>query len=294
MENPSLKDLLARADREDYAVPAFNYTDIWDFTAIVAAAEEERSPVIVMSIPKVVDAIGLELCGAWGAAAARKAKVPVVNHLDHSSDIALCKRAIDAGYPSVMIDASKLPLEQNIAAVKQVVEYAHAKGVHVEGELGKIKGRDYESTHTGDDFLVDAGEAVRFVKATRVDSLAIGIGTAHGFYVGKPELNFKRLTEVNAAVITPLVLHGGTGIPEEDVRKAIRGGMNKINVGTIIRYTYLMTLKEEIGKSGSQYAYHRPYEPRQAEDRGRSQDLDSRLHGEREGIGVAERGQGKS
>ena len=245
-ENPLLHELLAKADRDGYAVPAFNYNDVWDFTAIVAAAEEERSPVILMSTPKVVNAIGLDICGAWGAAAARKAAVPVVNHLDHSPDIDLCLRAIDAGYPSVMIDASKLPLEENIAAVLQVVQYAHERGAHVEAELGRIKGRDFEGSFEGTDFLVNTAEAVRLVEQTRVDALAIGIGTAHGFYHGAPELDFKRLADMNASVSTPLVLHGGTGIPVADIREAIRHGMNKINVGTIIRHTHLTALKEEL------------------------------------------------
>ena len=147
--------------------------------------------------------------------------------------------AIDNNYPSVMIDASKYSLEENIGMVKKVVEYARPKGVHVEAELGKIKGKGIEGDFKGGDFLINVEEAITLVKETGVDSLAVGIGTAHGFYEGKPEINFKRLAEVNAAVNIPLVLHGGTGIPEEDIRKAIKNGINKVNVGTIIHCTYM-------------------------------------------------------
>jgi ketose-bisphosphate aldolase len=175
---------------------------------------------------------------------------PVIHHLDHSSSVELCFQAIDNGYPSVMIDASKDPLDENIRKVKQVVEYAHARGVHVEGEIGKIKGRDYEGTYLGDDFLANVADAVKLVKETNVDSLAVGIGTAHGFYEGKPELNFKRLAEINEAIDIPLVLHGGTGIPEEDVRRAIKNGINKVNVGTQIRFTYLSAVQKEIALKG--------------------------------------------
>lgn len=250
MQKLTLKELLKKADNGGYAIPAFNYSDVWDFTAIVEAAEEEGAPVMLASIPKVMNAIGPEICGAIGRAAMGKSSTAVIHHLDHSNEAAICRTAIDNGYPSVMIDGSKLPLEDNIRLIKEVVDYAHSRNVSVEGEIGKIKGRDYEGSFEGDDFLVDVDEAVELVKATGVDSLAVGIGTAHGFYEGKPELNFKRLSEVNRAVDIPLVLHGGTGIPEEDVRRAIREGINKVNVGTGIRYVYLTSLQAELEKNG--------------------------------------------
>lgn len=251
MQKQTLKDLLKKADMGGYAVPAFNYSDIWDFLAIVEAAEEEEAPVIVASIPKVTNAIGIEICGAFGLAAMKKACVPLIHHLDHSTEVDICKAAIDNGYPSVMIDGSKLSLDDNIKVVREVVEYAHARGAHVEGEIGKILGRDYEGTYEEEDFLVNVEDAVKLVKETGVDSLAIGIGTAHGFYKRKPELNFKRLEEVNDAIDIPLVLHGCTGIPKEDVRRAIKSGINKVNVGTAIRYTYLSNLKKELNRTDS-------------------------------------------
>jgi ketose-bisphosphate aldolase len=242
--------LLTRADAEGFAMPAFNYSDIWDFLAIVEAAEELRAPVFISSNQRVVTDIGIELCGAFGQAAMRKARIPLIHHLDHSNRFEICCAAVDNGYPSVMIDASSRPLEENIAIVKRVANYAHAFDVLVEGEVGRIKGAGVEGVYAGDDFLAQVGEVEVFVRETGVDSLAVGIGTAHGFYQGKPEIHFDRLEEINAAVATPLVLHGGTGIPEADVRRAIRGGINKVNVGTIIHCTYMNAVRSELQRLG--------------------------------------------
>lgn len=250
MKKENLKELLRKADNGGYAIPSFNYSDIWDFLAIIEAAEEEEAPVMIASNPLVVSAIGVEICGAFGVAAMEKAKTPIIHHLDHSFQVEMCKAAIEYGYPSVMIDASKYSLEENIKMVKEVIDAAHPKGVHVEAELGKIKGKGIEGDFAGGDFLVDVNETVTLVKETGVDSLAIGIGTAHGFYEGKPEINFERLAQVNKAIDIPLVLHGGTGILQEDVQRAIRNGINKVNVGTIIHCTYMNNLREELVKRG--------------------------------------------
>ena len=250
MRREALHELLMNADREGYAIPAFNYTDIWDFLAIIKAAEEERAPIMIASIPPVVEAISVEICGAIGNAAMAKASVPLIHHLDHSSSVDLCKAVIDHGFPSVMIDGSKYDLERNIETVKKVVKYAHAHNAHVEGEIGKIKGHSIEGEFIDGDFLVEVSDAVKLVEETGVDSLAIGIGTAHGFYEGKPEINFKRLAEVNEATNVPLVMHGGSGIPEEDIKKAIKNGINKINVGTVIYCTYMNTMRTELNRIG--------------------------------------------
>lgn len=242
--------MLARADAEGFAVPAFNYSDIWDFLAIVEAAEELAAPVFISSNQAVVTDIGVELCGAFGAAAMAKARVPLFHHLDHCRSVEVCEAAVDHGYPSVMIDASMVPLERNIGMVQRVVGYAHARGVHVEAEVGRIKGAGYEGGSGAEEFLARVDEVVRLVSETEVDSLAVGIGTAHGFYQGAPEIRFDRLAEINAAVDTPLVLHGGTGIPEEDVRRAIRSGVVKVNVGTIIHCTYMNAVRAELASRG--------------------------------------------
>jgi len=245
-----LRDMLAKADKEGYAVPSFNYSDVWDFLAIIEAAEEEKSPVMVASHFTVFDMITPEINAAMGAAAMKRASIPLIHHLDHSSEVATCNKAIDLGYPSVMIDASAHSLEDNIKAVKAVVDHARAGKVCVEAEIGKIKGRGYEGGYNGDDFLAQVNDAVKLVKESGVDTLAIGIGTAHGFYEGKPEIHFDRLEEINAVVDVPLVLHGGSGIPEEDIRMAIKRGINKVNVGTIIHSTLMNSFRKDLMNLG--------------------------------------------
>lgn len=245
-----VQSLLRRADTEGFAVPAFNYSDIWDFLAIVEAAEAEEAPVFISSNQRVVTDIGIELCGAFGEAAMQKTKGLLIHHLDHCLEVELCRSAVDHNYPSVMIDASMHPLDVNIGAVKQVVTYAHAHGVAVEGEVGRIKGAGAEGDFTGDDFLARVDEVERFVAETDVDSLAVGIGTAHGFYRGEPEIHFDRLREIDSAVQVPLVLHGGTGIPEAHIRRAIRSGINKVNIGTIIHCTYMNAARAELSRRG--------------------------------------------
>ena len=160
------------------------------------AAEELSAPIFVSSHQMVVEAIGVEICAAIGGAAMRKARTPLIHHLDHSKSIDVCLAAADNGYPSVMIDASMLPLEENIAAVRRVVQHAHPRGVHVEGEVGRIKGVGYEGGYAGDDYLARVEDVARLVAETGVDSLAVGIGTAHGFYEGKPEIRFDRLAAI--------------------------------------------------------------------------------------------------
>ncbi|MDR1640204.1 MAG: class II fructose-bisphosphate aldolase [Clostridiales bacterium] len=249
MTGDKLHELIQKADKGGYAIVSFNYSDIWDFLSIIEAAEEERAPIMIASNPLVARAIGIELCGALGVAAMKKASVPVFHHLDHSFDVELCKAAVDHGYPSVMIDASKHELEKNIEMSKEVVEYAKAKKVHVEAEIGKIKGKGIEGDFAGGDFLASVSDAVELA-ACGIDSLAVGIGTAHGFYQGKPEINFERLAQINAATDTPLVLHGGTGIPVEDIKRAIANGINKVNVGTTIHCAYMNGMREELVRLG--------------------------------------------
>jgi len=251
MLNSDLKEWLQDADKKGYAIPAFNFNDCWDMMAIVEAAEEEHAPIFMESVGYVVDSLGLENCAALGHVALKKAKVPIFLHLDHSVDIGICKKAVDLDYTSVMIDASAQPLQKNINAISEVVQYAHPKGIYVEGEIGRIRGKDFEGTYEDDDYLVDPREAEQLARESKVDLLAVGIGTQHGFYKKKPELNIQRLKEVKALVDIPLVLHGGTGIPEKDVREAISCGIRKVNVGTIIRYTYMESMHREIEKVGA-------------------------------------------
>ena len=245
-----VKKILAAANAGGFAVPAFNYSDIWDFLAIIEAAEELEAPIFISSNQQVVTDIGIELTGAFGAAASAKARVPVIHHLDHSNKVSICKAAVDNHYPSVMIDASARPLEDNISTVREVVTYAHAQGVFVEGEVGRIQGMGVEGMYSGTDFLARVEDCEKFVAESGVDSLAAGVGTAHGFYKGKPEIHFDLLEKIKKAVKIPMVLHGGTGIPQEDVRRAIKNGINKMNVGTIIHCTYMNAMRAELDARG--------------------------------------------
>lgn len=243
-----LKALMNDADERGYGIPSFNYSDIWDLLAIVKAAEEEKAPIMLASNPLVVAQVGAPYCAAMGGCAVEQATVPIVHHLDHSFTYEMCVECIDLGYRSAMIDASKYPLEENIARTRAVVEYGHARNVFVEGELGRIMGKNNEGVvvSESDDYLTDVSEAVRYVEQTQVDSLAVGVGTVHGFYKGEPHIDFKRLSEINAAIPTKLVLHGGTGIPEDTIREAIRCGINKINVGTVIHTTYMNGMRRRL------------------------------------------------
>ena len=245
----TIYDLLAQADHEHFAIPAFNFSDLWEMEAIIQAAEELHSPVMLATNAQVVSAHGLQYLAGQGAVAAAVAKVPVILHLDHCFDESICAAAIEAGYPSVMIDKSHCPLEENIHFSSAMVKAAAAKGVGVEAEIGRIKGKSVEGTYDGDDFLVDVPSAVRLAGETGITSLAVGIGNAHGFYKERPQINFRRLQEVNEAVSVPLVLHGGTGIPVEDIQKAIRLGINKVNIGTQLHYRYMTTLRSVLAQN---------------------------------------------
>ena len=249
-DKPTAKQILTDAHRSGLGVAAFNFTDVWDLTAIVNAARRMNVPMIASSFSKVAEILGVDVCQAMVDTFRRRCSTPIIHHLDHSHSVALCIEALDAGYPSVMFDGSLHPLEENIRLTREVVEYAHRKGAIVEGEIGRIMGQSAEGSFEGDDFLAKVDEAVELVAKTDVDSLAVGIGTAHGYYTEEPRIHFDRLEELAAAVDVPLVLHGGTGISDDDIRKAIRLGITKVNVGTVIHTTYLRQLREELIRAG--------------------------------------------
>lgn len=247
MQVKSLKKEFEKARKGGYAVPAFNFNDIWEVEGIIAAAEELHAPVILETVPRVLNCLNRDVLTATVKAAATNAAVPVFLHLDHCRDIQYCKECIDLGFDMVMIDASELPLKENIRAIKEVADYAHARNVLVEGELGAVRNNmqsDEEGSHCldTDDGIIQTAEAVQLVHESGVDLLAVGIGTAHGFYQGTPKLRFDRLSEVNDALGIPLVLHGGTGIPVEDIHKALTMGICKMNIGANIRFAYMSSL----------------------------------------------------
>ncbi len=252
-----IKALFDRAEKERFAVPAFNYSDMWDIRAIIEAAEEMRSPVILMCDPPVYKELGGSMSCELADMFIQRAKVPVIHHLDHSETPQNCVEAIDFGFHSVMMDASSSPIDENIAIVKSVAEYAHDRGVFVEAEIGRIRGEsEYETSYTGEDYLFDLREALRLVRESGCDSLAIGIGNAHGFYRGAPELNFDKLAEADQAIDIPLVLHGGTGIPAELVGRCISGGIRKVNVGTAVYTSYMNGIRAKLLMDGeNQFTY---------------------------------------
>jgi ketose-bisphosphate aldolase len=240
-------DFLKIARENHFAIPAFNFSDPIELLAVVEAAQELDAPVMCATNMQSFNEQRHHICGALAEGIRKEYEnIPTLVHLDHSSSVELCKEAIDVGYKSVMIDCSKLSLDENIKNTREVVEYAHPRDVMVEAEIGQILGRNEEGNFDGGDYLGKPEDARRVAEESGCDSLAIGIGNAHGFYKGKPKLHFEILEAVTAITDIPLVLHGGTGIPVEDVQRAIRTGISKVNVGTQLHYTYLTTVQEQL------------------------------------------------
>ena len=217
-----------------YAVPAFNAENMEMVQAIVAAAEEMKSPVMIQTTPTTVDYITREMAYAMVKALADKASVPVALHLDHCEKYEDVVAAMEAGYSSVMIDASKLPYEENVEVTKKVVEAAKAYGATVESELGTVGGKE-DSLKSAGVVYTDPDEALDFATRTGIDIFAVAIGTSHGFYKGEPKLNFELLEKLRSMIDVPLVLHGGSGIPDEMIRRTIELGISKVNFATELR-----------------------------------------------------------
>lgn len=245
----SLKDLFIDYRNTQRCLPAFNVNDNYDLKAVVESANEMDTNVMVMTYPPVAELNTPEVFRSLVDGFKKHAKNNVYLHLDHSTSVDLCKRAIDAGYDSVMIDGSQVSLQENINMTNQVVDYAKSAGVVVEAEIGKIMGRGVK-VQCDDDFLASVNHVKQLHDETGVDIIAVGIGTAHGFTPTEPKIHFKRLQEIATAVTAPLVLHGGTGIPDADIQKSIKMGMSKINIGTIVHTTYMKYALKEILKAG--------------------------------------------
>ncbi|MFY0627096.1 MAG: class II fructose-bisphosphate aldolase [Reichenbachiella sp.] len=228
---------------------SFNVNDNYDLKAVVESADEMDTNIMVMTYPPVAELNTPEVFYSLVEGFRKISKNSIYLHLDHSTSIDLCKRAIDSGYDSVMIDGSQSSLEDNIRMTKAVVNYAASAKVVVEAEVGKIMGRGVE-VKCDDDFLASVSDVKALYEATGVDLIAVGIGTAHGFTPTEPKIHFDRLAEIAEAIPAPLVLHGGTGIPDADIQKGIRMGMSKINIGTIVHTTYMKYAKMEIDKAG--------------------------------------------
>lgn len=235
--------MLKDAQKGGYAVGAFNAENMEMVKAIIQAAEELNAPVMIQTTPSTVRYGTLETYAAIVKAEAEKAAVPVCIHLDHGSSFELAMEALHAGYTSVMIDGSKFDFEGNVEVSKKVANVAAAMGIPCEAELGKVGGKE-DDLEAEADTNTNPQEAKEFVERTGVTSLAVAIGTAHGFYVGTPVLDKERLSEIREVVEIPLVLHGASGLTDEDVRDCVSRGICKVNFATELRAAYTKAVKE--------------------------------------------------
>ncbi len=229
----SMKGLLDKAFREGYAVPAFCAWNAEVMDAALRTAERLAAPVILMQGPGEFPLLAPAVMAAVAFAVKARYSVPAALHLDHGDSLRMVDDCLEARYTSVMLDFSARPFEENADALRDVASRAHPRGVPVEGEIGKVGKADVTATEgTGSSALTDPREAVEYVRRTGVDFLAVSIGNKHGFYRGDPHLEFNLLSELHAAVKVPLVMHGGTGIPEKDIQRSIGMGIAKVNVAS--------------------------------------------------------------
>lgn len=250
----SMTEMLKKAKEGKYAVGQFNMNNLEFTQAIIEAAEEENSPVILGVSEGALKYMGLEYTVAMAKAAAEKAKVPIALHLDHGSTYEIAMKVIGAGFSSVMFDGSHYPYEENIEITKRVVEAAHAMGVSVEGELGTIGGTEDDlSVDEEHAKLTNPSEAIEFYNATKVDALAIAVGSAHGVYKGEPKIHFEIIDSVSKQIDIPLVLHGGSGIPDETIRTAISYGIGKVNVNTENQIAFTDKIREILNNDSKVY-----------------------------------------
>ncbi|WP_202914628.1 class II fructose-1,6-bisphosphate aldolase [Paenibacillus antri] len=241
----SSTSMLQAARQQQYAVGAFNVHTLEMLQAVVEAAEETRSPLIIQSTVGTVKHLGPDYIAAAARVAADRTGLPIALHLDHCTDFDLIVKCIRAGYTSVMIDASMHPYEENAARTSKVMEVAEAAGVNVEAELGKVGGvEDDIIVDERDALLADPNECKAFIERTGVHTLAPAIGTAHGIYKGEPNIDFDRIAKIAELVEAPLVLHGGSGIPAEQVKRAVSLGMAKMNVATELRIAFSDAIKD--------------------------------------------------
>ncbi|WP_369901704.1 class II fructose-bisphosphate aldolase [Bacillus manliponensis] len=251
----SMKEMLNKALEGKYAVGQFNMNNLEWTQAILAAAEEEKSPVILgvsEGAARYMGGFNTVVSMVKGLIQDMNISVPVAIHLDHGSSFDKCKEAIDAGFTSVMIDASHHPFEENIETTKKVVEYAHARNVSVEAELGTVGGQEDDIIAEGV-IYADPQECKELVAATGIDCLAPALGSVHGPYKGEPNLGFAEMEQVRDLTGVPLVLHGGTGIPTADIKKSISLGTSKINVNTENQIEFTKAVREVLNKDQEVY-----------------------------------------
>lgn len=246
--------MLEQARAEGFCIGAFNVVDYLSIEAVVEAAETKNAPVIIQTSSGTIKRFGIENIVEMTRMATKNSTVPICLHLDHGTDVEIIKEAIRKGYNSVMIDASKLPFEENIAVSRQVVEFAKDAGVAVEGEIGIVGGVEDDIVVEADDAIYTTPkEAIEFQGRSRVDFLAAAIGTAHGFYKVAPKLNINTLRELRKNTDFPLVVHGGTGLSDGIVRELVQAGAAKFNVSTQVKQTYIDSMYSYIGARREEY-----------------------------------------
>lgn len=254
----TIKEMLEKARREKYCVGAFDASNLEMGQKIIEAAEEKKSPVIIMGL--MVDLQG-DMLDYWlygMKKMAEKASVPVCIHLDHANDLDFLKKCVDKGFTSVMYDGSTFPLEENIRLTKEAADYAHAHGVTVEAELGHVgdglvsgEAKTDGEYDNPDDYLTNPDEMKKFLDETQVDCLAVAVGTSHGVYVHTPKLHFERLDLLNEISTVPMVMHGGSGTPDDQIRKAVSKGICKLNIYSEMLSAYYGALKKKLEESAS-------------------------------------------
>lgn len=250
----SMNELLPKAKANKYAVGQFNMNNLEFAQAIVEAAIEEKAPIIFGVSEGALKYMGIEYTVAIAEAAAKYSGLPIALHLDHGSTFEVAMKCIRAGFSSVMFDGSHHSFEDNIRLTKEVVKAARAMGVSVEGELGTIGGvEDDISVDEADANLAKPEEAIRFYEETGVDCLAIAVGTAHGMYAGEPNIRFDIIEKVASAIPVPIVLHGGSGVPDEAIRSSILAGVGKINVNTENQVACTQAIRDVLNKDGKVY-----------------------------------------
>lgn len=240
--------MVSAAKKGGYAVGAFNVENMEMAQAVILAAEEMDSPVILQTTPSTVRYGGIKLLGRMLAALAEDAKVPTAVHLDHGESFIMAATAIKNGYTSIMIDGSRLDFEKNINLTKKVGEVCGIFGIPLEAELGKVGGKEDDAESDGPGYT-DPAEAAEFVKQTGVFSLAVGIGTSHGIYDGAPKLDIPRIGLIAEHIDIPLVLHGTSGLPDADVKACIRRGICKVNYATELRIEFTKGVKQAIAEN---------------------------------------------
>jgi fructose-bisphosphate aldolase class II len=250
----SMNEFLPKAKANKFAVGQFNINNLEFTQAIVEAGIREKSPLILGVSEGALKYMGLEYTVALAEAAAKKSGLPIALHLDHGSSFEIAMQCIRAGFTSIMFDGSHHPFEENVRLTKEIVKVAHAMGVSVEGELGTIGGTEDDlSVDEAEAMLAKPEEAIRFWEETGVDALAIAVGTAHGLYKGEPKIRFDIIREVAEKIPVPIVLHGGSGVPDDAIREAIRCGVGKINVNTENQVACTNKIREILGKDGNVY-----------------------------------------